>query len=139
MVKIKSASEITTRYKESIGNVPTRYKTGVSNTTTWKENAIAGQDLYETQMQNSTVLKRRKTGLEAVSNDDWKKAASETGSTRIGAGMTASLSKREANYEPYRKAIEETTLAARTADPETNIDNRVKPLATKLHNLKMGT
>jgi hypothetical protein len=138
MVKVKSAKEIADRYNQSIANVPDRYKKGVQNTTGWKDSALKGQDLYETQMQNRAVLQRRKAGLEKVSEDDWKKNAAEKGATRIGAGMQASAAKREANFEPFRKAIEEINLPARTADPMANIDARVKPIAQKLHDIKMG-
>lgn len=106
--------------------MPAAYKDGVQATTDWKAKALEGQDLYEAQMQNRTVLQRRVKGLQAVTDDDWKKNAAEKGSARIGvAGMTAGADKRTKNYEPYRKEIESIVLPARTADPMQNVQNRL--------------
>jgi hypothetical protein len=136
MVRIKSATEIDRKYKAAIANVPAAYKDGVQATTDWKAKALEGQDLYEAQMQNRTVLQRRAKGLQAVTDDDWKKNAAEKGSARIGAGMTAGADKRTKNYEPYRKEIESIVLPARTADPMQNVQNRVGPIAVRLRELK---
>jgi len=135
-MRVKSAKQITEKYETSIANVPAAYKMGVQATDDWKEKAISGQALYEEQMQNRAVLARRKKGLESVSNDEWKKGAVDKGATRIGAGMKAGSAKREARFEPYRKALEDMNLPARSADPMANIDNRVKPIAQKLHEIK---
>lgn len=136
MVKIKSAGEISKRYNAAIANVPNAYKEGVLATTDWKNKALEGQDLYEAQMQNRTVLARRAKGLSAVTDEEWRKAAAEKGSARIGAGMTAGADKRAKNYEPYRKEIESMVLPARTADPMQNVQNRVGTIAVRLRELK---
>lgn len=136
MVKIKSASEISKRYNAAIANVPAAYKEGVQATADWKAKALEGQDLYEAQMQNRTVLARRAKGLTAVTDEEWRKAAADKGSARIGAGMTAGADKRAKNYEPYRKEIESITLPARTADPMQNVQNRVGTIAVRLRELK---
>ena len=137
-MRIKSASDIDKAYKDAIGGVPAKYKSGVATVNDWQEKAVGGQGLYEEQMRNAAVLKRRETGLKAVTTEEWKKAATDKGAARIGAGMTAGAAKRQTNYEPYRAKIESMTLEARTADPEVNVDKRVKPVARELHALKMG-
>jgi hypothetical protein len=137
-MRIKSSADIDKAYKAAISGVPAAYKDGVSGVTGWKGAAIAGQDLYEAQMRDAKVLARREKGLAAVSDEDWKKAAVEKGAARIGAGMTAGADKRAKNYEPYRAEIAAMTLEAKTADPATNVDRRVKPIAVRLHEKKMS-
>jgi hypothetical protein len=94
--------------------------------------------LYEEQMRNAAVLSRREKGLAGVSDEDWKKAAVEKGAARIGAGMTAGADKRTKNFEPYRAELSAMSLESKTADPSTNVDRRVKPIAVRLHEKKMS-
>lgn len=132
MVKMPSASEIDAKYKEAIGRVPASYKAGVQKTTGWQAAAIAGQDLYVAKMQDSSILARRERALANTSDEAWKAKAADLGASRIGPGMSANTDKRAKNYEPYRNALESVSLAQRTADPITNVDNRVKPIVAAL-------
>ena len=128
MVFVPSAAEIKQKYLGSLGNVPAAYKSGIERTTNWKDKALAGQNLYEQQMQNAAVLRRRAVALERVSESDWKSRAASLGSTRIAEGMRNGAEKQAANYEPVANALRSVELPDRTADPMANIDNRVKPI-----------
>ena len=128
MVFVPSAAEIKQKYLGSLGNVPGAYKAGIERTTNWKDKALAGQNLYEQQMQNAAVLRRRAVALERVSESDWKSRAASLGSTRIAEGMRNGAEKQAANYEPVANALRSVELPDRTADPMANIDNRVKPI-----------
>jgi len=111
MVFVPSAAERKLKYLNSLGNVPGAYKAGIERTTNWKDKALAGQNLYEQQMQNAAVLRRRAVALERVSESDWKSRAATLGSTRIAEGMRNGAEKQAANYEPV-----------------ANIYTRVKPI-----------
>jgi hypothetical protein len=128
MVFVPSAAERKQKYLSSLGNVPAAYKAGIERTTNWKDKALAGQNLYEQQMQNAAVLRRRAVALERVSESDWKSRAAALGSTRIAEGMRNGAEKQAANYEPVANALRSVELPERTADPMANIDNRVKPI-----------
>jgi hypothetical protein len=128
MVFVPSAAERKQKYLSSLGNVPGAYKAGIERTTNWKDKALAGQNLYEQQMQNAAVLRRRAVALERVSESDWKSRAAALGSTRIAEGMRNGAEKQAANYEPVANALRSVELPDRTADPMANIDNRVKPI-----------
>ena len=128
MVFVPSAAERKQKYLNSLGNVPAAYKAGIERTTNWKDKALAGQNLYEQQMQNAAVLRRRAVALERVSESDWKSRAASLGSTRIAEGMRNGAEKQAANYEPVANALRSVELPDRTADPMANIDNRVKPI-----------
>ena len=138
MVKIKSASEIDKKYKDAISRVPANYKSGVMATTNWQERAASAEaeDLWKVKIAEAAAVSRRQKAVAQVSNSEWQGKAANIGATRIGAGMTAGADKRTRNFEPYRGAIEGTTLPARTADPMTNIDNRVKGIVKSLVDTK---
>ena len=135
-MRVKSASEIDQAYKGGIGRAPANYQKGVQGTTGWKDAAIKGQALFEEKMRDPNTLARRAKGLQAVSDEEWKRNAVEKGAQRIGAGMTAGADKRTKNFEPYRAAMANLELPDRTSDPETNVTQRVGKIAVTLANLK---
>ena len=128
MVYVPSAAERKAKYLGSLGGVPANYKAGIERTTNWKEKALSGQGLYEQQMQNPAVLRRRAVSLEKVSEADWKTKAANLGSMRIADGMRNGAEKQVQNYEPIANALRSVELPERSADPMANIDNRVKPI-----------
>ena len=128
MVYVPSAAERKAKYLSSLGQVPANYKSGIERTTNWKEKALNGQGLYEQQMQNAAVLRRRAVALERVSEADWKTKAANLGSMRIADGMRNGAEKQAQNYEPIANALRSVELPERSADPMANIDNRVKPI-----------
>ena len=138
MVKIKSASEIDKKYKDAISRVPANYKAGVQGTTNWQERASSNEaeDLWKAKIAEAAAVNRRQKAVSQVSNSEWQNKAANVGATRIGAGMTAGADKRTRNFEPFRSAIEGTTLPARSADPMANIDNRVKGIVKALVDTK---
>lgn len=131
-MKVKSKSDIKKSYEEGARVAPARYARGIDRTTGFREAAIAGQALYVVKMTDPTILERRKTKLERISDEDWKKPAKEKGSVRIGPGMIAASGKQSDNFEPYRSELEGLELPARTADPMTNVTNRVGGIAVAL-------
>lgn len=115
-------------FEAAIPQVPAAYKDGIERTQGWRDAALAGQNLYEQQMQNPDVLGRRARGLQRTDDQTWKAAAVNKGTQRIASGMQAAAEKQAANYEPIAEALRSVNLPARTADPMSNIDNRVKPI-----------
>lgn len=134
VVKMPSQAQIKDRYRSAIPVVSGRYKTGVEGATGWKDASLAGQNLYEQQMQNASVLKRREAGIQKSSDQTWKQNALGKGVNRISEGMTAAVDKQAQGYEPCRAAMEGLNLAARTNDSNSNIDNRVKPVVAAMKN-----
>jgi len=137
-MKIKSQAEISKKWGDAIGRVPAAYKAGVAATTDWQEKAASddAETLWKTKIDEAAARKARQKAVSAVSNEDWRSAAVNKGSARIGAGMTAAQGKRAQKHEPYRAAIEGMTLAPKTADPAQNVTNRVIPIAVGLSELK---
>ena len=127
-VNMPPASEMADNYKNSTSRVPERYRKGVERAKDWQNKAIAGQALYETQMTDTSVLKRREAGIQKVSDEAWRSAAATKGSARIVDGMRAAVPKYQAGVEPIRARLDGLNIPERVADANANIDNRLKPV-----------
>ena len=138
MVKIKSQAEISENYDKGIARAPENYKKGIQRTNDWQEKASSEQAEanYADGVQRAAASKLRQKKVSQVSNEEWKQKAANIGSTRIGSGMKAGAGKRAKNFEPYRQLIESTSLPERTTDAESNVMNRVVPLAKGMQDLK---
>jgi len=137
-IKMPSQSEMSRHYDEATSRVPAAYKDGVSANTSWHDNAVAGQKLYEQKMSDAEVLRRREKALARTTHEEWKSRAAELGAARIGPGMKAGAGKRAARYEPFRAALDGLTLSDKTPDPMVNIDNNVKAVVKRLVETKKG-
>ena len=127
MVKVKPLTEIQKNYADSSGTAAARYKAAIPRIT-WQTEALDGQDLYVAQMSDPDVLARREDGINKVSDTEFRDAMLKKGAGVIGSRIKAAAPKMASGYAPIRSALEAVTLEARTADPDTNIDNRVKPI-----------
>ncbi len=136
VVETKSLEATVSNYRDGISKAPARYKAGVEKNNNQNENAIAAQGLYEARIAESIANKARVRGLQGSSTAAWKQAASTKGASRIGPGMTAALPKFSKGIGDVLATIQATTIAERTADPMANIDNRVKPIAQALYDMK---
>jgi len=123
-MKVKSASQAQANYTAAAALVPARYKAGVA-TATWQQPALDGQALYVQRLADPDVLARRAKNIGKVSDGEWRSAADSKGSPIIGARMTQAAPKQQANWAPYRQALEALTLPPKSADPMTNVTNRV--------------
>jgi hypothetical protein len=134
MVKVKPESDAKRNYEDSTALVPARFEAGVK-LASWQDKAKEGQDLYEEQMRNSDVLKRRATGIEKVSDESWRKDTINKGKNIIGARMKDASDKQITAFRPYRDALTALDLPPKTADPMANLMNRagavVKALVDK--------
>ena len=122
-MKVKSASLSQANYTAAASLVPARYEAGVSGAD-WQAPALAGQSLYVARLSDPDVLARRAKNIGKVSDSDWRSNTVAKGRPIIGARMTAAAPKQQANWAPYRAALESLTLPAKTADPMTNLTQR---------------
>lgn len=92
------------------------------------------QDLYETMMRDDDVLARRQRELAKLSDEDFKRPVRTGGSSLYTRGIEAKADKAAKGFAPYAEVINTTVAAlpARTADPETNVTNRVLPIVLAL-------
>jgi hypothetical protein len=122
-MKVKSASLAQANYTAAAALVPARYEAGVT-TADWQSKALDGQSLYVARLSDPEVLARRAKNISKVSDAEWRSSAIAKGRGTIGSRMTAAAPKQQANWAPYRAALESLTLPPKTADPMTNLTNR---------------
>jgi hypothetical protein len=136
--KIKSIEEIKANYTSGATVAPQRYAARVATTTGVIAAGVAAEALWASQMQAAITAKSRANALSKVTDAQWQEAAKTKGAARIGPGMQAAVDKQATKFTPYQAVLAGLTLSARTADPATNVTNRVIPIATALHAKKVA-
>ena len=139
MVNVKPQSEITENFVAGASRAPAAYKKGVSRAD-WQTNAASesAESNYAAGVSDAVSRKSRQTGVQAVSNADWQRAAGTVGAERIGRGMQNAAPKQAAKWAPYRSFLEGLSLPARTRNATENIQNRSIPVAQGMQDLKRG-
>ena len=135
MVRVKSNADIQKNYESGANVAPERYRQGVASAT-WQGEALNGQDLYIAMMQQAEILARRASGIQKVSDAQWRQAATEKGAPVIGARMKAASGKQVQNFAPYKAALEALSLPDKTVDPMQNLINRAGAVVQALVNTK---
>lgn len=135
MVEVKPLEEIKENFKQAAPLVPDRYKRGVRRAK-WQQAALDGQDLYEQQMTNPTVLSRRGKQIAKVSDEEWRRDAENKGGAIIGTRIAGAVDKQAAGFAPYRETLVNVSLPPRTTDVMTNVTNRVGAVAQAMANKK---
>ena len=125
-IKVKPASEWKRKWKESHGRIPGEYKAGVEKASNVVDAMIAGQENYEAKMSDASVLKRREKKLREIDDTFWKKRTLEKGVKRIREGMELGTDRYNKAADVSASALEGLDLPERTADWETNVENRTK-------------
>lgn len=128
-----SSSVMKKNWDDARGRAAANYPVGISKNTSWYQAALDGQTSYVNQMMNPSVLARRATGLTTkTSQAHWQGQATALGGPRISSGMLAGKPKFDAAADTIISVLSGLILAPRVADPDQNIDNRVKPIAHAL-------
>lgn len=133
MVETKGAAVAVKNYEDAIASVPGKYEQGVNAASNVIAKSKAAEGLWKEKVIDAANREARSRGLDKVSDADWKNAALTKGKTRIGDGMRAAKPKFQRGITEVISVIEGTSIADRTADPEANVDNRVKPIVRALH------
>lgn len=136
MVDTKSLEQTRKAWEDSHGRVPAAYSAGVASAKDVIAKGVAAEALYAQKVQEAISTGRRAKNLAKISDDDWRKAATEKGAARIATGMAASKEKFATGMSKVLSTIQGVTIAPRTADPMQNVDNRVKPIVAALAKLK---
>lgn len=133
-MQVKSTEDAKTELRAAVSGIGEKYKRGVERNSNWKEKASsdAAEELYGAKVSEAVAARRRQKALGSVSQDEWKRAARDKGAGTIGPNLSKSVDKWGKNWGPYRDELSNMELPDRTADPATNVTNRVIPIATGL-------
>jgi hypothetical protein len=135
MVDVRPETERLANYKSGASVAPGRWVPAV-NRAKWQEKSIEGQGLYDAQLSIAEVRARRASSIAKIPDSEWRATTVAKGKDIIGTRMTAAADKQVAGWRPYGTALEGVTLVARTTSPETNVDNRVKPIVRAMVDTK---
>jgi hypothetical protein len=137
MVKVTPVEDAKESFKEILPKIPDRYTRKIKKAK-WKEAAISdeAEELWKEKVVEAAEKRRRKARLEKVSEEEWRSLAANLGAKRIKESLEGRIDKWAANWKPYAEALANTELEPKTADPEENIDRRVKPVVKALVNKK---
>ena len=131
MVKVKGLDQIKRNYQGSASTAASRYREAAPGVA-WQEAAVEGQGLYEERMRDPAVLSRREKNVKKVSDSEFRAALVEKGAPILASRMTGAADAQSSGYAPYKSALEAVDLPARTSDPMSNIDARLKPIVAAL-------
>jgi hypothetical protein len=133
MVKVTQVEDAKEAFKEILPKIPDRYARKIKKAK-WKEAATSdeAETLWKAKVMEAAEKKRRKARLEKVSEEDWRSHAVSLGSKRIKESLEGRIDKWASNWKPFAEALAGLELEARSADPEENIDKRVKPVVKTL-------
>jgi hypothetical protein len=100
----------------------------------------AAESTYAAKVQAAVANRSRLKGLASVSESDLNAAADAVGAGGFTTPATAKAGKFAKKAKPYVDLAVSTAnaLPPRGADPEANVDARVKPIVRALHAKKMG-
>jgi len=128
---LKTKEEAKSNFEAAIAFIPTRYVAGVSKAD-WKTPAASDQaeTNFAAKMQKVIAEKRRKAGIEKVSNTTWQESAKTKGAPIIGERIRAALDKWSAKWGPIYDSVTSVVkaLPRPTIDWKTNVTQRLMPV-----------
>lgn len=138
MPAIKSSTKIADKWARVTPGRAEDYAAGVSEPRKdWAEASVAAEPAFSSGVQAAITAKRYSSGVKRVGTAKWQAKARTKGAARYGPGVQDAAEDYEKGFAPYRDVIERTTLPARgpKGDPR-NLD-RVRVIATALHDAKV--
>jgi len=137
MAQIKSADRISKKYAEVTPQRAQEYADGVANPRTdWATATKAAEENFKTGVTLAANAGRFGRGVLKAGSAKWLKGAKEKGTARFGAGVSLAKDAYQQGFEPYRSAIEGTTLPPRYARRDPRNLQRVVAIATRLGQVK---
>ena len=132
MVKTKGVERSVSNWKSGAAGGAGRYAEGVKATSDWQAATLASSELQKQRAAEAAAKDLFRKGIEKTSNSAWQNAAAVKGMRRWPEGINAAEGDYRKGIGAVLGVIEGVALLPRTSDPDTNIDNRVKPIARAL-------
>ncbi len=140
MPKVIRADQLVDSYKTGVAAKAQKWFTNFTGTTGIADAARSesAETRYNESMTRVLANKQRQKGLAGVTDADIK--ASVTSASVYSTPAQNKAPKFLKKFTPYIATINTAVagLAAKTSDPDTNIDNRVKPIARALRAKKVS-
>lgn len=134
---IPTSSEVAKKWKDRASGAQSEYVAKVK-VSTWKTEAVAGEDNFKTAMANVVSKELRKKGIEKRSDSDWQNGV-EKKADRYGTGVTGAETKFDSGIAPVLTDIKSALSTLDKRGPRGSASNytRSSKLGTALHDAKL--
>jgi len=138
MVEVPSIERVKEKWERKATAATEDYRVGVeSPRTDWKTATLNAVDTWVQGVQNAINNDLFRKGVEAVTTEDWKKAALELGVRRYADGVRASVDKYAKKMAKVLAILKEVTLPPRGPRGDTKNLDRVRVIMETLHKAKI--
>ena len=138
MAEIKSLDRISKKWSEVASRSSEEYKEGVSNPKrSWSAAAQASESAYNDGVQDAISRGAYGKGVGEAGDGKWKNRAVELGPSRYSAGVRVAQPDYQKGFAPFHSVISSTTLPPRGPKGSPENIERVRAIASALHNAKI--
>lgn len=113
MTRVRRLDRAKRRFEQRAAGAAQDYVEGVMENTDWEQQATAAQGNYDAGVQKAVQQKRYSKGVRKAGQATYQQGVRVKGGGRFAEGVQQSGDKWETGFEPYRAAIEATSLPAR--------------------------
>ena len=130
---VKDMSAIAAKYAARAGVAGPDYERGASNPRrAWAQSALAAEPNYKTGVAAAAAAGRFGKGVAKAGDAKFLRGVREKGVARYPAGVAAASGDYSAGFEPYRAALQSTTLPPRRARRDPSNLTRVNAVVVAM-------
>lgn len=137
-MQIKGIGEIASKFVRRASTAGEEYKKGVRAAQDWQGPTAAAADNYAAGVTQAVSDGRFEKGVSRVSNEEWKRKATEKGGANYGLGIRSAEADFQSGYAPYRDVIAGLNLAPRGPKGSPENYERSRAVGEAQHNAKQG-
>ena len=138
-ITLKPIGDISAKWARRASAAGPDYQAGVSSPKrSWSAQAKIAEPAFEAGLADAISRKAFGRGVTKAGDEKWSRKTLAVGPARYPSGVAAGAPDYQAEFGPYRDAIERVSLPTkgRRGDP-ANLE-RVRAIADALHSLRVG-
>lgn len=139
MARIKSLSEIASKFVRRASGAGEEYKKGVSATQDWQGPTAAAAGNYASGVTAAISDGRFEKGVAKVTTEEWKSKAMTKGGANYGVGIRTSEQDFSRGYAPYREVVASVVLPPRGPKGSPENYERVRAIGEAQHSAKISS
>lgn len=139
MAAIRASSQIASKWASVTPGRSGEYEDGIkSPRRDWAKATGAANEAYKAGVTQAIGKDSFAKGVARAGTSAWQEGSLQKGVTRWGPGVSLAQEKYQRGFEPYRDAIERTTLPARGARGDPRNLQRVAVIVDALRKAKLA-
>lgn len=130
---VKDMSTIAEKFARRAGQAGPDYERGATNPRRpWAQSTLAAEGNYEAGVAAAIGKKRFGKGVSKAGDAKFSRGVKEKGVARYGPGVAAATGDYSTGFEPFRAALQSTTLPPRRARRDPSNLTRVSAVVTAM-------